>query len=126
MTFTELFNHVAEDKAEVLRLLGLAVEKLNAPPKIADAALKKSLDDYTVVESATPGAATLKLDLEKLQQGAKTDDALPKRLGLIFDGLAERGNIFEGRRITLRADIAKPAEAKAAPQTAAPAAKPPG
>jgi hypothetical protein len=102
MNYTELFNLFAADNPEFERILGAAVDKMNAPPKVSNAELKQLMDAYGVTELAAPGAAVLRLDLDKMDRGPKAGSELQAKLGSLFDGLAERGNIVEGRQVTLR------------------------
>jgi hypothetical protein len=99
MKYSELFNLANEDGPYLRELVAKAADKLNAPPAIADAEFKKALADYTALDKTT---GTLTIDVDKMGAKPVTADQFHQRLGLLFDGLAERGGMIDGQKVTVK------------------------
>jgi hypothetical protein len=104
MKYSELFNLANEDGPYLRELIAKAADKLNAAPAVSDADFRKALADYTTIDKGT-----LTVDLDRM-----SGDRFQQRLGLLFDGLAERGGLVDGQKVTVTLSLPRKA---AAPDT---------
>lgn len=99
MRYSELFNIPAEDGPYLRELVSKAADRINAPPEVSDADFKQALADYTSLDKAT---GTLTVDLDKMSAKPATGAQFQQRLGLLFDALAERGGMVDGKKVTVK------------------------
>lgn len=103
MNYITLFNALADGSPALPKLIETAVRAVNDSKSlsVSDREMKSLLKEYTVTAQETNDTAVLELDVEKMDGTAKYRGQFQHRLGTLFEGLAERQNVVDGRRITL-------------------------
>jgi hypothetical protein len=97
MKYSDLFNLANDDGPYLRELISKAADKLNAAPAVPEADFKKALADYTTLDKGT-----LTVDIDKMGAKPASAEQFHQRLGLLFDGLAERGGMIDGQKVTIK------------------------